>query len=347
MDRLLADEHEVMVVDDLSGGDRANLADAARSPRFALHVTDVRDPALIGLAAEWKPEVICHLAAQISVRKSVDDPVHDARINVEGTASVLTAAHHGGTRKVVFASSVAVYGRPSVIPVPSDAATDPRSPYAASKLGAETYLATFKALYGIDYTTLVLSNVYGPRQSPDGEAGVVAIFTDALLKGTPTVVYGDGGQTRDYIFVDDVVNGFVRACGDQEADAASTWAPAWRPPTGGCTPSWPRRRAPPTSRPPPRHAWATCPRWPWTRPPHSKGSAGVRRRIWPPASRPRWSGPGVVWRFVRPRSPGSASRGNPRRRSPCLRAGVSCDPRRPGGSGRTSIPAVVASVFRP
>ncbi|MDP9849184.1 NAD-dependent epimerase/dehydratase family protein [Streptosporangium lutulentum] len=215
VDRLLADEHEVMVVDDLSGGDRANLADAARSPRFALHVTDVRDPALIGLAAEWKPEVICHLAAQISVRKSVDDPVHDARINVEGTASVLTAAHHGGTRKVVFASSVAVYGRPSVIPVPSDAATDPRSPYAASKLGAETYLATFKALYGIDYTTLVLSNVYGPRQSPDGEAGVVAIFTDALLKGTPTVVYGDGGQTRDYIFVDDVVNGFVRACGDQ------------------------------------------------------------------------------------------------------------------------------------
>ncbi|MEV8635950.1 NAD-dependent epimerase/dehydratase family protein [Streptosporangium sp. NPDC051023] len=214
VDRLLADGHEVTVVDDLSGGDRANLVTAAESPRFALHEMDIRDPALTGLVAEVRPEVICHLAAQISVRKSVADPVHDARLNVEGTASVLTAAHHGGTRKVVFASSVAVYGRPEVIPVPGDAVTDPRSPYAASKLSAETYLATFKALYGIDYTTLVLSNVYGPRQSPDGEAGVVAIFTDALLNGTPTVVYGDGAQTRDYVFVDDVVDGFARACGD-------------------------------------------------------------------------------------------------------------------------------------
>ncbi|MFD0886814.1 NAD-dependent epimerase/dehydratase family protein, partial [Streptosporangium algeriense] len=213
VDRLLADGHEVIAVDDLTGGDRGNLAAAAQSPRFALHEMDVRDPALVGLAAEVRPEVICHLAAQISVRKSVADPVHDARLNVEGTASVLTAAHHGGTRKVVFASSVAVYGRPAVIPVPGDAATDPRSPYAASKLSAETYLATFRALYGIEYTTLVLSNVYGPRQSPQGEAGVVAIFTDALLNGTPTVVYGDGTQTRDYIFVEDVVDGFARACG--------------------------------------------------------------------------------------------------------------------------------------
>ncbi|MFF5212474.1 NAD-dependent epimerase/dehydratase family protein [Streptosporangium sp. NPDC000396] len=214
VDRLLADGHEVAAVDDLSSGDRANLVDAARSPRFGLHEMDIRDPALIGLAASFRPEVICHLAAQISVRKSVADPVHDARLNVEGTASVLTAAHRGGTRKVVFASSVAVYGKPEVIPVPGDAATDPRSPYAASKLSAEVYLATFKALYGIDYTTLVLSNVYGPRQSPDGEAGVVAIFTNALLNGTPTVVYGEGAQTRDYVFVDDVVDGFVRACGD-------------------------------------------------------------------------------------------------------------------------------------
>ncbi|MER5323824.1 NAD-dependent epimerase/dehydratase family protein [Streptosporangium roseum] len=213
VDRLLADGHEVVAVDDLSSGDRGNLAAAAESPLFRLHQMDVRDPALIGLVAEWKPEVVCHLAAQISVRKSVADPVHDARLNVEGTASVLTAAHHGGTRKVVFASSVAVYGMPAVIPVPGDAAVDPRSPYAASKLSAETYLAAFKALHGIDYTTLVLANVYGPRQSPDGEAGVVAIFTDALLNGTPTVLYGDGTQTRDYVFVDDVVDGFARACG--------------------------------------------------------------------------------------------------------------------------------------
>jgi UDP-glucose 4-epimerase len=217
VDRLLVDGHEVVAVDDLSSGSRDNLAGAAAADRFRLHELDVRDPALVDLAAELQPEVICHLAAQISVRKSVADPVHDAAVNVEGTAQVLTAAREGRARKVVFASSVAVYGRPTTIPVPGDAPTDPRSPYAASKLSGEIYLATFRALYGLEYTTLVLSNVYGPRQSPEGEAGVVAIFTDALLAGTPTVVYGDGTQTRDYVYVDDVVDGFVRACG-QDGD---------------------------------------------------------------------------------------------------------------------------------
>ncbi|MEV0144065.1 MULTISPECIES: NAD-dependent epimerase/dehydratase family protein [unclassified Nonomuraea] len=213
VDRLLADGHEVVAVDDLSSGDRDNLAGALGGDRFRLHVLDVRDPALAELTAEARPEVVCHLAAQISVRRSVADPVHDAMVNVVGTASVLAAAHAGGARKVVFASSVAVYGRPGTIPVPGDAPADPRSPYAASKLSGETYLATFRALHGIEYTTLVLSNVYGPRQSPEGEAGVVAIFTDGLLSGVPTVVYGDGTQTRDYVYVDDVVDGFVRACG--------------------------------------------------------------------------------------------------------------------------------------
>ncbi|MBB6351772.1 NAD-dependent epimerase/dehydratase family protein [Nonomuraea muscovyensis] len=215
VDRLLADGHDVVAVDDLSSGNGDNLARAAESDRFALRVLDICDPALADLATEVRPEVICHLAAQISVRRSVADPMRDARVNVEGTASVLMAAHRGGTRKVVFASSVAVYGRPATIPVPADAPADPRSPYAASKLSGETYLATFRALHGIEYTTLVLSNVYGPRQSPDGEAGVVAIFTDAMIGGTPTVVYGDGTQTRDYVYVDDVVEGFVRACGSR------------------------------------------------------------------------------------------------------------------------------------
>jgi UDP-glucose 4-epimerase len=206
VDRLLADGHEVGVVDDLSTGRNKN-------PHTALHVMDVRDPALASLTEQWRPEVICHLAAQISVRKSVGDPVNDARLNVEGTVNVLEAARRGGARKVVFASSVAVYGRPEVIPVPGDAPTDPRSPYAASKLSGEIYLSTYSALYGLEYTTLVLSNVYGPRQSPEGEAGVVAIFTDALLAGKPTVLYGDGSQTRDYVFVEDVVDGFALACG--------------------------------------------------------------------------------------------------------------------------------------
>ncbi|MEV4565968.1 NAD-dependent epimerase/dehydratase family protein [Nonomuraea sp. NPDC049419] len=215
VDRLLADGHEVDVVDDLSSGSRDNLAGAAAADRFRLHEMDIRDRALVELMTELQPEVVCHLAAQISVRKSVADPAHDARLNVEGTAAVLAAAHEGRTRKVVFASSVAVYGRPATIPVPGDAATDPRSPYAASKLSGEIYLATFKALYGLEYTTLVLSNVYGPRQAPEGEAGVVSIFTDALLTGRPTVVFGDGTQTRDYVYVEDVVDGFVRACGPE------------------------------------------------------------------------------------------------------------------------------------
>ncbi|MCC5579561.1 NAD-dependent epimerase/dehydratase family protein [Microtetraspora sp. AC03309] len=206
VDRLLADGHEVAVVDDMSSGGN-------RNPDADLHAIDVRDPALATAAEAWRPEVICHLAAQISVRKSVADPTHDARVNVEGTVNVLEAAHRAGSRKVVFASSVAVYGRPAVIPVPGDAPTDPRSPYAASKLSGEVYLSAYSALHGLEYTTLVLSNVFGPRQSPEGEAGVVAIFTDALLAGRPTVLYGDGSQTRDYIFVEDVVDGFVRACG--------------------------------------------------------------------------------------------------------------------------------------
>ncbi|WP_214409381.1 NAD-dependent epimerase/dehydratase family protein [Sphaerisporangium fuscum] len=214
VDRLLADGHEVAVVDDLSSGSRGNLSAAMESEAFELHELDVTDPALTDLTRNLRPEVVCHLAAQISVRRSVADPVADARLNVEGTVNVLSAARAAGVRKVVYASSVAVYGRPAVIPVPGDAATDPRSPYAASKLSGEIYLSMFRALHGLQYTSLVLSNVYGPRQSPEGEAGVVSIFTDALLRGAPTVVYGDGSQTRDYIFVEDVVDGFVRACGE-------------------------------------------------------------------------------------------------------------------------------------
>ncbi|GAA1277118.1 putative UDP-glucose 4-epimerase GalE1 [Planotetraspora silvatica] len=208
VDRLVRDGHEVTVLDDLSSGGN-------RNPEARLHVMDVRDPAIGPVIEGLRPEVVCHLAAQISVRRSVADPALDARLNVEGTVNVLEAARRAGARKVVYASSVAVYGRPRVIPVPADAATDPRSPYAASKLSGEIYLSAYLGLHGLEYTTLVLSNVYGPRQSPEGEAGVVSIFTDALLSGRRTVVYGDGSQTRDYVFVDDVVDGFARACGPE------------------------------------------------------------------------------------------------------------------------------------
>ncbi|GAA1868734.1 UDP-glucose 4-epimerase [Actinomadura bangladeshensis] len=206
-DRLVADGHEVIGVDDLSSGRNVR-------PGVELWEMDVADPALAERAAVRRPEVICHLAAQVSVRASVSDPLADARINVLGTANVLEAARAAGGRKVVFTSSCAVYGVPDALPVPADAELRPASPYAASKVSGEVYAGMYRQLHGIDFTTLTLANVYGPRQTPEGEAGVVSIFTDALLSGRPTKVYGDGTQTRDYVYVLDVVDAFARAAGE-------------------------------------------------------------------------------------------------------------------------------------
>jgi UDP-glucose 4-epimerase len=208
VDRLIAGGHEVLGVDDLSSG--VNLREGAE-----LIEMDVADPGLRTLVTDRRPEVICHLAAQVSVRASLADPLHDARVNVLGTINVLEAARQAGTRKVVFASSCAVYGVPAWLPVPVDAPRDPRSPYAASKVSGEVYLETYRALHGVDFTTLTLANVYGPRQSPEGEAGVVSIFSAGLLTGKPTRVYGEGKQTRDYVYVQDVVDAFAKACGER------------------------------------------------------------------------------------------------------------------------------------
>lgn len=208
VDRLLADGHEVIGVDDLSSGSNVR-------PDVELWEMDVADPALAERAAARRPEVVCHLAAQVSVRASVADPLHDARVNVVGTAGVLEAARAAGSRKVVFTSSCAVYGVPDALPVPPDAEPRPASPYAASKVSGEVYAGMYRALHGIDFTTLTLANVYGPRQTPEGEAGVISIFTDALLSGRPTRVFGDGKQTRDYVYVLDVVDAFARAAGER------------------------------------------------------------------------------------------------------------------------------------
>ncbi|MGH3391217.1 MAG: NAD-dependent epimerase/dehydratase family protein, partial [Actinomadura sp.] len=209
VDRLLADGHEVIGVDDLSAGCEA------RPDGAEFHRLDVADPALAELARDRRPEVICHLAAQVSVRVSVADPLHDARVNVLGTVNVLEAARQAAGRKVVFTSSSAVYGEPAVLPVPAGAELHPKSPYAASKVCGEVYLEMYRALHGIDYTTLTLANVYGPRQRPEGEAGVISIFADALLHGRPTKVFGDGKNTRDYVYVLDVVDAYARACGER------------------------------------------------------------------------------------------------------------------------------------
>ncbi|MDP9023158.1 MAG: SDR family NAD(P)-dependent oxidoreductase [Actinomycetota bacterium] len=216
VDRLLAEGRHVVVVDDLSTGRLANLA-AARAHgggRFEFQRLDITSGALEAVVDKHRPDLIMHLAAQMNVRASVADPQRDARVNILGTIEVLEAARRHGTRKVVFATSGGcIYGEPpeEELPIGEDHPGYAHSPYGASKRSAEEYLRTYRELYGLAWTSLALSNVYGPRQDPYGEAGVVAIFTDQILAGQPTVIYGDGEQTRDFVYVDDVVHAFALA----------------------------------------------------------------------------------------------------------------------------------------
>ena len=214
VDRLLADGHTVVGIDNLSTGRAANLDDARGHNAFRFVEADIVDSGLTELLAEHKPEVVYHLAAQIDVRRSVTDPPFDATVNVIGTVRLAEAARLAGVRKVIHTSSGgSIYGVPKNYPINETAPPDPASPYAAGKLSGETYLNAFRHLYGMDCTHIAPANVYGPRQDPHGEAGVVAIFAKALLAGAPTKVYGDGSNTRDYVYVGDVVDAFVRASG--------------------------------------------------------------------------------------------------------------------------------------
>jgi UDP-glucose 4-epimerase len=214
VDLLLASGHQVHVVDDLRRGTTDNLATAAESPDLTVSELDINDPALTGLCEQVRPEVVCHLAAQIDVRHSVADPANDARQNILGTINVAEAARAAGVRKIVFASSGgSIYGTPDDLPVAETTPVNPLSPYAVSKVSGELYLNAFRQLYGLECTSLALANVYGPRQDPHGEAGVVAIFARALLTGAPTRIFGDGGNTRDYLYAGDVATAFAAALG--------------------------------------------------------------------------------------------------------------------------------------
>ena len=211
VDALVAGGHEVHVVDDLSTGRLANL-EPALEQGAELHAEDVTDVAwMTDLAAIVRPEVVFHLAAQLDVRRSVDDPAFDAAVNVTGTAAVLDAARRSGARRLVLASTAAVYGLADRVPTRESSPLTPLSPYGASKAAAESYLALYARLHGLSTLALRMANVYGPRQDPDGEAGVVAIFAAAAAAGSPAVVFGDGLQTRDYLHVDDVVAAFLAA----------------------------------------------------------------------------------------------------------------------------------------
>jgi UDP-glucose 4-epimerase len=218
VDALLARGDEVTVVDDLSTGRLQNL-DSALGAGAELVELDIRDAApLAALAAERKPEVVFHLAAQIDVRKSLADPAFDAAINVGGTANVLDAARAAETGRVVFVSTGgAIYGEGEGqdLPLDESAPIAPMSAYGQSKFAGEGYLALYERLYGISSVALRLGNVYGPRQDPLGEAGVIAIFCGLLNSGGRPTVFGDGTQTRDYIYVGDVVSAALAAAGSQ------------------------------------------------------------------------------------------------------------------------------------
>lgn len=216
VDRLRADGHQVVGLDNFATGRAVNIEHLVGDAGFSFVEADIVSADLRAILAQHQPEVIFHLAAQIDVRHSVADPVFDASVNVVGTIRLAEAARTAGVRKIVHTSSGgSIYGTPQHYPTKEDDPTDPVSPYAAGKVAGEIYLNTFGHLYGLQCSHIAPANVYGPRQDPHGEAGVVAIFAQALLEGRPTKVFGDGSNTRDYVFVDDVVDAFVRASGEQ------------------------------------------------------------------------------------------------------------------------------------
>jgi UDP-glucose 4-epimerase len=222
VDALILRGDEVTVVDDLSTGRRVNL-DGALAAGAELVELDIRDDtALAELAREKRPETVFHLAAQIDVRKSLADPAFDAAVNVGGTANVLEAARGAGSGRIIFVSTGgAIYGEGEGQRLPLDETTAiaPLSAYGQSKYAAEGYLALYERLYGISSLALRLGNVYGPRQDPLGEAGVIAIFCGLLNSGGRPTVYGDGSQTRDYIYVGDVVAAALAAAGSRTGGA--------------------------------------------------------------------------------------------------------------------------------
>jgi UDP-glucose 4-epimerase len=226
VDALVERGDEVVVLDDLSTGRTENLAGAV-DRGAVLHEADIRDgERLAALVEAAAPDVIFHLAAQIDVRRAVADPGFDAQVNVGGTINVLEAARRAGVGRVVNSSTGgAIYGDAGTIPTPEDHAAAPMAPYGQSKLAAEGYLGLYARLYGLSTASLRYANVYGPRQDPHGEGGVVAIFCGKLAEGGTPVAFGDGRQTRDFVYVGDVVSANLAA-------AESGWAGACNVGTG-------------------------------------------------------------------------------------------------------------------
>lgn len=202
VDAYVAQGHEVIVVDDLSNGKRENVTGRAHF----VHL-DIRDPALAEVFASYRPQVVNHHAAQIDVRRSVQDPAFDAEVNVLGTLRVLEQCRRSGVHRLIFASTGgAIYGEPKYLPMDENHPIAPLAPYGASKFAAEQFLRLGVLIEGMTCVVLRYANVYGPRQDPLGEAGVVAIFAAAMLQGQTPTIYGDGTQTRDFVYVGDVAH---------------------------------------------------------------------------------------------------------------------------------------------
>ena len=209
VDRLVSEGYAVTGIDDLSSGKLANLPGD-----FDLRQLDIRDPEVRNIVSEIRPDVVFHLAAQISVSVSTREPVMDAGVNVLGALNLLEGirALEDKTAKVVYVTSGGTaYGEPSVLPADESTPVHPLSPYGASKLAVETYLPVYERLCGLEYSIIRLANIYGPRQDPHGEAGVVAIFARAMLSGKSLTIFGDGDDERDYVYVGDVVDAIVKS----------------------------------------------------------------------------------------------------------------------------------------
>jgi UDP-glucose 4-epimerase len=206
-DRFLDEGYDVEIIDDLSSGKRANLPENA-----ALHAMNVTSPEAAAVVRDGKFDVLVHLAAQIDVRRSVADPLFDATTNILGIVNLLEAVKASGwaTRVVFTSTGGAIYGDFNTPPNFETFSKEPESPYAISKLASEYYLAYYGRLHGLEHVAVRFGNVYGPRQDPHGEAGVVAIFCNRILEGKPLTIFGDGRQTRDYVFVGDVANAVWR-----------------------------------------------------------------------------------------------------------------------------------------
>ena len=209
VDRLAEEGHQVVVVDNLSSGKKKNVNRAA-----SLYKVDIQSSRLERVFRNERPNVVMHLAAQINMRRSVEDPIADAHVNILGTINVLQQAVRHGSRKVIFSSSgSAIYGEQELYPAPESHSTNPTSPYGISKLCGEHYLSYFRRTSGIQVISLRYAHVYGPRQNSEGQTGVISIFLQKMLNNEQPIIHGNGRQTRDFVFVDDVAEASLAALG--------------------------------------------------------------------------------------------------------------------------------------